>query len=458
MKYFGLSNDENILFTDEKIIVLKENNGNKSIESFLYDSDSLVYILQVAKSGYKRKLMEGKIDSISYITSPRKFLVTLLETFEFEESFKMNILIDWDKKFSNVFGLLSEGVNGLTKSNLINEGWDYINVLSEQFWEYLGKGAKALGQAALKGAKAIGGAIGKGLKAATQKIILPILKQGVLPFLRWIRRNLNTYMGMIVDVVASMFPTAIVLRIIWGLIVMMDIYEILTGDYDPYDPERKQAPFLFLITDIISLLFTQAVGMTAKVGLKSAIKAGVTSGPTKKILAQLIDSLPKLRGFLNSANAFVTKVFGKNAGKFISSVFNGIDTILTKLVNWIKTTFNFKAGAEAIVQTGQQLATKQGVKKLVGGVIGGYLLADLVNYITAGNSLKRGSKGDLVKSLQNSLIAITKDYPQVNFKGPVDGDFGVNTENAIKKVQEILKLPVTGVFDSQLSLALAVDA
>ena len=467
MKYFGLSEDENILFTDEKIIVLKENDGKKSIESFLYGPDSFVYILQAAKSGYRRGLMEGSIDSISYITSPRKFLLTILETFEFEESFKMNMLIEWDKKFSNTFGLLSEGVEGLSKSSLINESWDYINILSEQLWDYLGRGAKALGNAAWgaakavgsaawQGAKAVGSAIGsglsyiaKGLSYAAQQIIMPILKSGVLPFLRWIRRNLNTYMGMIVDVVASLFPTAIVLRIIWGLIVMMDIYEILFDDYDPKDPERKQSPFLYLITDIISLLFTSAVGMTAKVGLKAAMKTGVTSGPTKKILGQLIESLPKLKGILDNAKSFITKVFGQNAGKFMSSVFNGIDTVITKLLNFIKTTFKFKAGTQAVKQTGKELATKKGFLKAGLGTAAGFGLAELMKEKT----LKEGDSGPLVKQAKQNLLTLSKapedlgGVPKNIFNGPVNDKFDSNFTNSIKKLQSYYKQPVTGKID-----------
>jgi len=459
---WGVSKDEKILFTKTKIFFM-EGETPKSLE---YNLESLPHLLNVLKKEYDKKLTEGNINLVKYFSIPRKFLSEITKSLD--SDIHKKILKEWDDKFNNNFRLLNENVELITESLKTKELWDEVIVLSEQFWDYLGRGAKALGNAVWSGAKAVGGAIVKGAKAvggailsgissAAKSIILPILKQGVLPFLRWIRRNLNTYMGMIVDVVASLFPTVVVLRIIWGLIVMMDIYEITFNDYDPKDPERSQAPFMFLITDIISLIFTSAVGMTAKVGLKAAMKTGVASGPTKKILAKLIDSLPKLRGFLDNAKAFIVKVFGQNAGKFMSSVFNGIDTIISKLVKFIETTFNFKAGVQAIKQTGKELVTKQGVKKLVGGAVGGYLLADLANYLTSGKTLKRGAKGDLVKSVQSALIEVTKDYPQVNFNGPIDGDFGENTEMAVKKVQELIKIPVTGVVDSQLSLPLNLN-
>ncbi|MBW4499336.1 MAG: peptidoglycan-binding protein [Scytonema hyalinum WJT4-NPBG1] len=53
--------------------------------------------------------------------------------------------------------------------------------------------------------------------------------------------------------------------------------------------------------------------------------------------------------------------------------------------------------------------------------------------------LKRGSKGDLVTTIQKILL-ITNDY-----SGNVDGDFGVRTETAVKAFQKRVGLPQDGV-------------
>jgi peptidoglycan hydrolase-like protein with peptidoglycan-binding domain len=54
-------------------------------------------------------------------------------------------------------------------------------------------------------------------------------------------------------------------------------------------------------------------------------------------------------------------------------------------------------------------------------------------------ALKKGSKGDLVKTVQKILFS-TKDY-----KGAIDGDFGPGMETAVKAFQVRLKLSGDGV-------------
>ncbi len=60
-----------------------------------------------------------------------------------------------------------------------------------------------------------------------------------------------------------------------------------------------------------------------------------------------------------------------------------------------------------------------------------------------GYVLKRGSKGEPVSIIQNQLNAISESYPAIP-KLVEDGSFGVGTERAVKKFQEIFQMPVTG--------------
>ena len=59
--------------------------------------------------------------------------------------------------------------------------------------------------------------------------------------------------------------------------------------------------------------------------------------------------------------------------------------------------------------------------------------------ITGSKILKKGSKGDSVKWLQWHLKFTFK------YDVKIDGDFGISTENAVKKFQKDHKLPVDGV-------------
>ncbi len=63
-----------------------------------------------------------------------------------------------------------------------------------------------------------------------------------------------------------------------------------------------------------------------------------------------------------------------------------------------------------------------------------------------GTPLKRGSRGNDVKTVQNQLNTINKNYPAIP-KVVADGIFGARTEESVKKFQEVFNLPKTGIVD-----------
>ncbi len=56
----------------------------------------------------------------------------------------------------------------------------------------------------------------------------------------------------------------------------------------------------------------------------------------------------------------------------------------------------------------------------------------------AGSIVKKGSKGDAVRTLQGQLV-------QLGYKVAVDGDFGGGTEEAVKHLQKSFGYTVDGV-------------
>lgn len=56
----------------------------------------------------------------------------------------------------------------------------------------------------------------------------------------------------------------------------------------------------------------------------------------------------------------------------------------------------------------------------------------------AGSIVKKGSKGDAVRTLQGQLV-------QLGYKVAVDGDFGHGTEEAVKNLQKAFGYTVDGV-------------
>lgn len=64
-----------------------------------------------------------------------------------------------------------------------------------------------------------------------------------------------------------------------------------------------------------------------------------------------------------------------------------------------------------------------------------------------GVPLRIGDSGNDVRIIQNQLNSISKNYPAIKFIAMPSGVFDTQTENAVKKFQEIFFLPVTGVVD-----------
>ena len=465
ISFWGLSQDENIFFTNKKIYI----NEGDELKVLDYGIESLPFLLNTARERFDVMLREGNLTLNKYIDLPKKFLKVLMESLEINSNVIKEINEHWNNKFKDSLNLLTENRRFIFEGGLNYELWEEVNlivnqVILEQGWNPLSKdfvvwkGARAVGNTIGKAAKAVGTGLYnagawalKGISSAAKAVIVPVLKYGVVPSLRWIRRNLNTYFGIITEVIASMFPTVVIVKAVWGLIVLLDIWEILSDDYDQKDPSRQQMPFLFLLTDIISLLFTAVVGASTAKTLKVAIKQGASES-TKTFLRSVIDKVPYLQSSLKYVQNIITKMFGNSAGTIINKVFGGLDTIITKLVDWIKNTF--KLGKAAVKSTSKQVVSGKGTRKLALGSVIGVGLAEFFKE----NTLYKGMKNDeRVKQAQNGLLINTRFHPELTYKGPATGNFDEETEVAVKQLQKKFNIPVTGKIDPPMAMALDVD-
>ncbi|THG89659.1 hypothetical protein AJ85_15885 [Alkalihalobacillus alcalophilus ATCC 27647 = CGMCC 1.3604] len=70
---------------------------------------------------------------------------------------------------------------------------------------------------------------------------------------------------------------------------------------------------------------------------------------------------------------------------------------------------------------------------------------------TPSNLLRRGSKGEAVRQLQQDLLKVGESLPRFG----VDGDFGAETENAVRSFQRKQNITVDGIVGPQTNQALA---
>jgi hypothetical protein len=174
------------------------------------------------------------------------------------------------------------------------------------------------------------------LSSGVKNIAMSAFKNGILPFMRWIRRNATTNIGIVIDVVVAIlsFKTS---AIVWAIIVLIDIYEIVTGDYDPKEPERQQMPFFYLISDLLAVVLTAGSALLFRKSIPVIAKAGAKGMNSTLVgfLRTLLNKFPVVKTMLKTAMDALRRAF-PNAGNILSSIGRGIENVLSKLESFIK--------------------------------------------------------------------------------------------------------------------------
>lgn len=222
--------------------------------------------------------------------------------------------------------------------NFLKEGyWDsfktYVSDTAKSTWE----GIKDFGVKSWEGIKALGIAISKGEWAE----ILSLLKKGAKFLARKLRQALYSPVGIIVDAILIATGVGKGLQVVaWSVVVALDIYEFMTGDYENPD-EPMIFKVLWFMLDVIGLVFA---GVAAKAG-KSILKVITKGAKTEADIAKNVAKNPQARGLIGKGlNAIEKagakmvesskKLSGNNVfSKFIKSVLSSMGTFLTKMKN-----------------------------------------------------------------------------------------------------------------------------
>lgn len=208
-------------------------------------------------------------------------------------------------------------------SKWINEG-QILDEEEKSWWSKAWDKTKEFGGKVLSGLASIG---------------MSAFKNGILPFMRWIRRNAMTNIGIVIDVAVAIlsFKSS---AIIWAIIVLIDIYEIATGDYDPKEPERQQMPFFYLISDLLAVVLTAGSALIFRKAIPVLVKTG-QKGANSTILnfmRTILNKIPAVKNTLKSVLDKLKKVF-PSASNIVSRIGGGIESVLSKLESWMKKLF-----------------------------------------------------------------------------------------------------------------------
>jgi hypothetical protein len=176
--------------------------------------------------------------------------------------------------------------------------------------------------------------------------VLNLVKKGALYVARKIRAALYNPIGLILD--AILIATGVgksVQFVIWGIVVALDVYELISGDYEDKE-DSFLIKLLFTGIDIIGLV---SAGIAAKAS-KTIIGAMLRKfGTSTQGLINAAKVTPKFKSLLETILSSATGASGKMAEVssflktkspmlygFVSKILGGLGSLIMKIVSYIK--------------------------------------------------------------------------------------------------------------------------
>lgn len=186
-----------------------------------------------------------------------------------------------------------------------------------------------------------------GITSGQWSEVLNLIKNGAIYVARKIRSALYNPIGLILD--AILVATGIgksAQFVIWGIVVALDIYELISGNFEN-SGESFLIRLLFTGIDMIGLV---SAGMAAK-GSKMFIgsifrkygtsteglsKAAKESPKFKSLLENMLTSASSSKGKMGEVSSFL-KTKSPMLYNFVSKVLGGLGKFISKIINVIKT-------------------------------------------------------------------------------------------------------------------------
>jgi hypothetical protein len=248
-----------------------------------------------------------------------------------------------------------------------------------------------------------------GITSGEWSEVLKLIKRGSLYVARKIRSALYHPIGLILD--AILVATGIgksAQFVIWGIVVALDIYELMSGDYEDKN-DTFISKLLFTGVDMIGLMTAGFAAKGSRMVLSSVFKkfgttteglsrASKSNPKFKNILENILSSATSSKGKMSEVNR-VLKTKSPMLSGFVSKVLGGMGSFVSKIINLIKTILG---GAFKVVSTpGKLIGKSLGSGKLGKGSEAAFNATAVVGGL--GTHEKMGEK-EISKSLFSNKI------------------------------------------------------
>jgi len=271
--------------------------------------------------------------------------------------------------------LLTENTQDLSEikpliKQFLSEGknvWDYFTDFVTNTAKSTYHGVKDFVVDAGKGAYKIGSELVKG----NWSEVWNLMKQGVKWLGRKIRQAMYSPVGIIIDTILIATGVGKVPQVvIWGIVVLLDIYEFVTGDYEHKD-EPMWLRIVFFLIDILGLVFAGLAAKAARTAVKAAVASGrgidglaaaAVKNPTfKELLISAIKGLKELPSKL----AGLSSSLGKSSfSKLLKMGLSKVGDFVRWIIEGLKSTWKSGALRSILVTTGIVSGIGTGVEYL----------------------------------------------------------------------------------------------
>jgi hypothetical protein len=199
-----------------------------------------------------------------------------------------------------------------------------------------------------------------------------IIKKGVLYVARSIRSALYSPIGILLD--AILLATGIgksLQFVIWSVVVGLDVYELMSGNFENPDISMPWRLLLFGI-DILGLVFSGAAAKASKTWVGSLIRqfgkgadgftnAVRSSKPLQETLKKILSSTQSAGGLMQRAATYL-KTKAPKIYNFLSKSFNAVGGFIKKMIEILSSIL--KGTYKAVSAPGKSVKNVLGGKKL----------------------------------------------------------------------------------------------
>lgn len=327
-------------------------------------------------------------------------LVTFLE-----HSYKVSPLKQSIKEqASEVFGrvMITESNQDLTPlkplvKEYLKEGlWDNFTDWVSDTAKSTVKGISDFAVDSWEGIKDFGVAISRG----DWNEIVNLLKKGMKWFARKLRQAVYSPAGLIVDAILVATGVGKGAQVVaWAIVVALDIYELVSGDYE--DPnEAMWVRILFFGIDMLGLVFAGVAAKSAKSVIMSTIKRATSAEEAGMMIAKNPSALRALEK-MGVATKKVPELLSKSVGMMEKTFPKGAKFVSSSMGDTVEALAKSKGVFNRILK-----GAKSGLKTTA--MVGGIGTAE--KYIQGGKEVKSATSSE---ELGKALTSQEVDYSKI---------------------------------------------